>query len=159
MSTLFDTTRNLSLYTIPAAWVLSLLPHVYATQLYEKASSRSFDLTQPRSLTASIASDQTIDKSTKDTIIRAEGAQQNGVENLGIFAAAVVAGNVAGLNNGYLNALSGGYVASRVVYNLVYINNTTGALAQTRSAVYLSGVAMCFTLFISAGNKLNSSVL
>lgn len=54
------------------------------------------------------------------TIIRAEGAQQNGFENLGIFAAGVVAGNAAGLDAGYLNALSAAYIATRVVYLCVH---------------------------------------
>ena len=46
---------------------------------------------------STIDSNQTLDKATKDTIIRADGAQQNGFENLGFFAAAVLAGNIAGL--------------------------------------------------------------
>jgi uncharacterized MAPEG superfamily protein len=63
------------------------------------------------------------DIATKEKIIRAEGAQQNGFENVGLFAAAVVAGNIAKLDNTTLNYLSGGYLASRVLYNFVYINN------------------------------------
>ncbi len=87
-------------------------------------------------------------------IIRAEGAQQNGFENLGIFAAGVVAGNAAGLDAGYLNALSIAYVASRIVYDLVYINNTTPAVARVRSVAYNAGSAVVFTLFVSSGNAL-----
>lgn len=67
---------------------------------------------------------------TKDTIARAEGAQQNGFENIGLFAAAVVVGNVAKLDNSTLNTLSYGYLASRVVYNFLYINGTTDALGE-----------------------------
>ena len=142
------TSQGLSLYTIPIAWVLSLLPHFYAIKVYEAASLKKFDLTQPRSLTGTIGSDQSLSKATKDvclsqplplfslyyqqdgamscliehdkhdhisihlrhmiqtsnanhltleTIVRAEGAQQTGFENLGIFAAGVIAGNAAGL--------------------------------------------------------------
>lgn len=68
---------------------------------------------------------------TKERIVRAEGAQQNGFENIGLFAAAVVAGNMARLDNWTLNALTGGYLASRVAYNLLYINNTTDALGES----------------------------
>ena len=51
---------------------------------------------------------------TKEKIVRAEGAQQNGFENLGLFAAAVVAGNIVRLDNWTLNVLSGGYLLSQL---------------------------------------------
>lgn len=46
------------------------------------------------------------------------------------------------------------YIASRVVYNLVYINNTTLAVANVRSVVYISSSVLIFTLFVSAGNAM-----
>lgn len=69
-------------------------------------------------------------KATKAKIIRAEGAQQNGFENIGLFAAAVVIGNVAKLNNSTLNTLSGCYLLSRLAYNVLYITNTTDAVGM-----------------------------
>lgn len=152
MSSLLNT--NLSFYTVPLAWVLSIIPHAYAIAVHDGVSSKKFDITQPRSLTASLDSNQTVDKATKDKIVRAEGAQQNGFENVGLFAAAVVAGNVAHVEPTLLNALAYGYLASRVVYNVIYINNTSWAMGQTRTAVFLSGIGCCFALFITAGNKL-----
>lgn len=145
-------TTNISLYTIPFAWALCLAPHVYATKL----SSRQFDNRTPRLLNKIVTDDQSIDSPTKDRIIRAESAQQNGFENVGLFAAAVVAGNIARLDNTWLNGLSVGYVISRLVYNLVYINNTTPTLATTRTCVFISGMGMIWTLFILAGNELRT---
>jgi uncharacterized MAPEG superfamily protein len=147
---------NISFYTIPIAWALALGPHVYAVQLYQKASSRHFDNTQPRSLTQMVAGNQSIDSATKGRIIRAESAQANGFENVGLFAAAVIAGNMANLEIRMLNLLSVGYLASRLIYNYIYINNTTGPLAMTRTAVFISGVGMIWTLFIMAGNTFRS---
>ncbi|TKA70224.1 hypothetical protein B0A49_06462 [Cryomyces minteri] len=155
MASLFDMTRNFSLYTIPVAWITCLAPHVYASQLAGKA----FDNRQPRTLTAKLDSQQTLDAATKARIVRAEGAQQNGFENLGIFAAAVVAGNVAGLSNETLNYLSGGYVLSRMVYNYVYVVNTSEAMANARTGVFLTGIGIVFTLFIKSGNALRSTLL
>ncbi|MCJ1399154.1 hypothetical protein MMC11_002356 [Xylographa trunciseda] len=159
MASLFDLTRNFSLYTIPAAWLLALLPHAYATQLYDAKSTHKFDITQPRSLTAKVAADQTIDTATKNRVIRAEGAQQNGFENVGLFAAAVVAGNVAGIDHWWLNALSGGYIVSRVVYNVIYIENETAGAGTARTGVFLSGVGLCMALFVMAGNRLRDAVV
>ncbi|KAK4610362.1 hypothetical protein CLAFUW4_13776 [Fulvia fulva] len=147
-ATLFDATRNYSLYSIPVMWAISIAPHFYA------ASLGKFDNKQPRTYTKDTESNQSIDKATKGTIIRAEGAQQNGFENTGLFAAAVVIGNVAKLDNGTLNALAGSYLASRVAYNLCYINGTTEALATGRSVSFLAGIGIVFTLFIKSGNVL-----
>lgn len=66
----------------------------------------------------------------------------------------MVAGNVAGLESTVLNGLAYGYVASRVVYNVVYVNNTSKVMASGRSVVWMSGVGCCFGLFILAGNRL-----
>lgn len=149
-------TSNISLYTIPVAWFLSLAPHIYATQLYQSASSRQFDTRTPRTLMKLVADNQTIDAATKNRIIRAESAQQNGFENLGLFAAAVVAGNMARLDSMWLNGLSVGYLISRMVYTLIYINNTTGTLAATRTGVFASGLGMVCMLFVLAGNEVRN---
>jgi uncharacterized MAPEG superfamily protein len=151
---------------IPAAWVVAFLPHAYA------ASLSKFDNRSPRTYNKIVENDQTIDQAvrpsvpllhewqstnalqTKDKIIRCEGAQSNGFENLAFFATAVVAGNLAGLPSETLNTLSFGYIASRVVYNFIYITNTTGAMASLRSVVFLTGIGQIFTLFIKSGNAL-----
>ncbi|PSK33922.1 hypothetical protein B9Z65_8248 [Elsinoe australis] len=143
-----DTTRNLSLYTIPAAWILSIAPHFYA------ASLGKFDNKNPRTYTRDTEGDQSIDKATKAKIIRAEGAQQNGFENIGLFAAAVVIGNVAKLDNWTLNALSGAYLASRVAYNICYIQGSNDSVANVRTVSFLTGVGIIWTFFIKSGNVL-----
>jgi len=97
-----------------------------------------------------------ISSQTKDRILRAEAAQQNGIENIGLFAAAVFAGNVAGIETSTLNWLSGGYLMSRVFYNILYVNNESAFAANTRSTVYSAGIGLIMTLFIKAGNLLEA---
>jgi uncharacterized MAPEG superfamily protein len=145
--------KNYSLYAVPAAWTIALLPHAYAISLTNSKSKNKskFDITQPRSMPSRLVSDPTLDKSTKDRIIRAEGAQANGFENIGFFAASVVAGNLAGLSTRTLNMLSWGYVASRVVYSMIYINADTERAANARTAVFFGGAGLILTTFIMAG--------
>jgi len=150
----FLSTYNLSLYTIPAAWVLAMVPHFYAISL----AGKKFDDKHPRGFTASLKDDQTLDSVTKQTIVRAEGAQSNGFENLGLYAAAIVAGNMSLLPTTTLNYLSVGYLMSRVVYNLIYINGSSDGLAKARTGVYLSGIGCIFGLFIKSGNVLVGGV-
>lgn len=88
--------------------------------------------------------------------LRAEAANQNAFETIGLFAAAIVAGNVAGLGSKTLNALAGGYLASRAVYNILYVNVSTSALgANLRSIAYVSSIGIIATAFIKAGNAFN----
>jgi len=78
----------------------------------------------------------------------------NGFENLALFASAVVAGNLAGIPPATLNKLCGGYLVSRVVYNVIYITNTSQTAAGIRSLVYGTGIGHIFALFIKAANIL-----
>lgn len=110
-----------SLYTIPAAYTLAMIPHTYALVLMGKR----FDVRHPRKMLSKIDQDQTLDAATKARIHRAEAATANNIESIGLFAAAVVAGNYSGLPTNTLNTLSVGYVISRIVYNFIYVNNNT----------------------------------
>lgn len=117
-----------------------------------------FDNKNPRTYTRETEGDQSIDKATKAKIVRAEGAQQNGFENLGLFAAAVVIGNVAKLDNSTLNTLAFGYLASRVAFNGLYIYGTTDMLSNVRSMSFLVGVGIIWTFFIKSGNVLKNQL-
>ena len=77
----------------------------------------------------------------------------NGQENIGLFAAAVVAGNAAGLEPKLLNTLSLGYFVSRAAYNVIYIWQDTFAKSTLRPVAFFAGAAMYFTLFVKAGHE------
>ncbi|KAJ8067689.1 hypothetical protein OCU04_003295 [Sclerotinia nivalis] len=149
MSGLFDTTVNFSLYAIPVAWLFAHACHVYAV-----SATKSFDNRSPRDFPKSLESDQSLDKAKKNRICRAHAAGANGLENLGFFASAVVAGNVAGLSHSTLNTLSGGYLISRAVYTFIYINNESQGTAASRSLTFLVGIGHICALFIKSGNAL-----
>jgi uncharacterized MAPEG superfamily protein len=83
--------------------------------------------------------------------MRCEGAHTNGIENLGFFAASVIAGNFAGLPAQTLNALSAGYILSRVLYNFIYINNTTAKMPTMRSLAWMIGTGLIITLYVKSG--------
>lgn len=86
--------------------------------------------------------------------LRAEAAQQNGFEVLPYFAAAIVAGNAAKLPATLLNNSAVLFLASRVVYNVLYISTTSKPVSNLRSIVYLVGISVIFNLFIQAGKAL-----
>lgn len=150
--------ENLSFYTIPVAWFIALSPRFYAAHKFGEATSGGdLDIRNPRAFSDEVARDSRLKDSTRNRIVRAEAAMDNGFEFIGIFAAAVCAGNVARLETKWLNGLSWGWLASRAVYNVLYVNNETKRLAKARAAVFMAGMGMVFTLFVKAGNKLRQA--
>ncbi|KAH0499482.1 hypothetical protein TgHK011_006677 [Trichoderma gracile] len=93
-----DYTRNYSLFTIPAAFLLYMLPGPYAYSLADP----SFDPVSPRQLkTTFFLSDDSnkLEKAHKQRLKRAHSAMQNGFETLGLYAAGVTAASHAGVES------------------------------------------------------------
>jgi uncharacterized MAPEG superfamily protein len=114
----------------------------YVTNLLTRNLSSHIDITKK--------------KKTLRRISRAKAATANGFETLGLYAAAVVAGNVAGVATERMNQLTLGYLVSRVVYIYTYVRLQDNArLAPLRPLVWLAGVGIITTLYVLAGKALN----
>lgn len=87
-------TPNYSLYAVPIAFALCLLPHIFAIIVL---SGGKFENTNPRQYVASVNKKEK-KTATEAAFLRAESAQQNGLEQIGWFAAAVVAANVVSIS-------------------------------------------------------------
>ncbi|WRT66615.1 uncharacterized protein IL334_003574 [Kwoniella shivajii] len=149
-------TNNYSLYAVPAAWIIAFAPHFYAVTVFnsERApGTPEWDNREPHSNLAKLK-EAKLSPNAHGIYTRAEAAQQNGFQNLPLFAAAVLAGNFARLSPSTLNTTAALYLVSRIIYNVVYITNTTKSTANVRSVVFVSGVITLMSLFVKAGNKL-----
>ncbi|KFA66855.1 hypothetical protein S40285_09699 [Stachybotrys chlorohalonatus IBT 40285] len=146
-----DFTRNLSYFAVPAAFWCAHSAHLYTIVF----AGKSYDNSNPLALRDRIAKEPTLSAESKEHFIRAKNASQNGYETLGLFAAGVVAANQAGVSRRTLNALSWGYVVSRVVYNFIYINlgGYRKAEAFMRSSAWSVSMFLSVGLFIVAGFK------
>ncbi|KAI0508299.1 hypothetical protein F5B22DRAFT_425643 [Xylaria bambusicola] len=141
--------KNISYFTIPVAFFAALWPR--SQSAFKEPGKSYFDAAHPRTF-ASRLEKSDLDKDTVAQILRAEAATSNGLEGLPIFAAAVVAGNSAGLSPLALNALSVGYIASRIVYNYVYIFlGGNRNLAGLRTPIWFIGIGQAMALFVKAG--------
>ena len=76
---------------------------------------------------------------------RAYWAQLNGFEAFPAFAAAVIVAHIAGAVPSWIDALAVTFVASRVIYTLLYIHDRPTA----RSVVWLAGLACVVGLFLT----------
>ncbi|KAJ4144989.1 hypothetical protein LMH87_003854 [Akanthomyces muscarius] len=145
-----DLTKNLSYYTVPVALAAAMLPHVVAVT----GSKGVFDNANPRTLKENLEKTDALDKETKQRIARAKAASDNGFETIGLYAAAVVAANVTGVDTALLNRLTIGYVVSRFAFVFVYVQlGSNRKTAPVRSLTWMAGIASIVTLFIKAGNK------
>ncbi|KAK4044740.1 hypothetical protein C8A01DRAFT_42642 [Parachaetomium inaequale] len=153
MASLIDfTAGNWSYYTIPAAFVLCFAPHAYAVTL----AGKNYDMGNPRKTEEHCAKDTSFDKQTLHRISRAKAASANGFETLGLYAAAVVAGNAAGVAAERLNQLTLAYLLSRAVYVYTYVVLQDNArMAGLRPLVWGAGITAMMMLFVAAGKAVN----
>lgn len=154
-------TLNVSLYLVPFAWLLAMLPRVYSLTAYaahSKAQNPDAMKMNPRSISSIVAADKTLPPQVRDRILRAESAMINGYDNLGFFAAAVCMGNVAKLDVSLLNWLAAVYIGSRLLYIPAYIYNDTIRSVYTRSAVFAVGLVVNVALFVLSGIRLNKTI-
>ncbi|KAI0481318.1 hypothetical protein GGR56DRAFT_629785 [Xylariaceae sp. FL0804] len=141
---------NYSIYTIPAAFFLAMLPGGYGTSL----AGHHRDPSMPRGFVENVQKDDTIDKKIKGRIFRSQAASANGFETLPLYVGGVVAANFSGVPVGTINALCAVYVVSRVLYNVTYIRlQDNRKFAPLRTACWAASVISWMTLLIKAGNR------
>ncbi|KAI1770497.1 hypothetical protein F4818DRAFT_257445 [Hypoxylon cercidicola] len=140
--------KNISYWTIPAALFLALLPRVYSG--LTGPGTKFFDPSNPRTFAARLDGAE-IDKKLRLRLQRAEAVVANAFETLGLYAAAVTAGNAAGVQAGTMNTLSLGYLASRVLYTWVYIwGQESRKISPLRTVIWGVGMGFSMAMFIAA---------
>ncbi|KAK5990300.1 hypothetical protein PT974_08567 [Cladobotryum mycophilum] len=146
-----DLSRNLSLFTVPAAFIMCMVPNVWAISL----AGEAYDVANPRAMKDTVKADSTVEKVISQKITRAKNASDNGFETLGLYAAAVVAANHAGVETQMLNILTLGYILTRILYVYAYVQlGENRNLAPLRSLFWTVGSILTLTLYIKAGLQL-----
>ncbi|KAK4056449.1 hypothetical protein OIO90_002592 [Microbotryomycetes sp. JL221] len=143
---------NLTAIALPVAWVVAISPHWYAAYLSKVSKDlQFFDNRAPREFLAKVRAQE---KQTPDTrkYLRAEAAQQNSFENLPVFLATLAAGHAARLPTSFINKFITFYIASRVLYSVLYIQTTRQKFTGLRSLVYVAGIGACSIVWFRAAN-------
>lgn len=73
------------------------------------------------------------------------------MENMALFIAAIVLGNMANLENGTLNWGAGSFLVLRALYTVAYIKIESKKGSFTRTAVWAAGVMVCLVMIVKAG--------
>ena len=176
------TNNNISFYTLPAAWVLCLVPQYYAIIKYQNYTSSidtiarskkdssqiqqgyGFNRAEPRSFLSRLEAnpDPRLTAEVKGSIARGAAASLNGFENLGFYAGAVAAANL-GLS--ISRGRSGGSLSDPFSTNVLCLSWLAARIMYV--VVYIRGVkgryraiwywvqfAVCVTFYIGAGNAM-----
>ncbi|KAK2749494.1 hypothetical protein CKAH01_18019 [Colletotrichum kahawae] len=155
MTTSLGLSNNISYFTIPLALTLALGARFYSG--LSGPGKKLSDRNNPRGF-PEILKKADLDDKLRGRLLRAEACSANGFEALPLFAAAVTAGNSAGVSAPVMNSLSISWLASRVLYTYVYIwyqETETLALGQAplRFKVWAAGAMICMSMFVLAGLK------
>ncbi|KAL5499205.1 hypothetical protein ACEPAH_1723 [Sanghuangporus vaninii] len=146
----------LSLYSIPVVWYTSFYPMNMKFALIQKTVG--YNNLQPRANTKRIMENPSVPRDVAERVERLEGAHLNGNEILPLWIGAVLAGNMAGISNKTLNIASAGFIATRMLYNYVYINQSTVRASWTRSALFFTSLGFPMYLLVKAGNLVRKAL-
>lgn len=142
---------NYSVLGLAAYYIISVIPHAYSIGIITRANNGQWNNSNPRSSKFSAKLQSTVPADTFAAYERAASAHKNGMENLPLVVGAVALGNMAHLDVGFLNQIMGWYLASRVLYTLLYIGVSNISLSFTRSLTWFAGTSLMLWTIIRAG--------
>lgn len=143
---------NYSFYAIPVSFILVFAPQIYAVSIVRNTKAIKIDNANPRGETYAQSLKKNLSKEDFGKFERARAAHVNGYENFPLFAAAVICGNMAKLDPGTLNTMTGLFLVLRTVYNVAYVRTTTQQWSILRTGVWASSVLCCLFLLSKAGS-------
>lgn len=85
---------------------------------------------------------------------RSEAAHANGMENLPLFATAMILGNIANLPQDELTKTAGTYLALRALYFINYIMTKKQEYTVIRTGLWVGSVALCLRTMIQAAKAM-----
>ncbi|KAF2171365.1 hypothetical protein M409DRAFT_18481 [Zasmidium cellare ATCC 36951] len=142
---------NYSYTSIPLAYGLSILPHAYGLTRLMLATRGQISNSMPR--TNLEAWKSKLPTHLWNQLARARGAHLNSLEVFPLFAAAMVAGNVAGLDVKDLNGTAASFFLARGVYMVYYIGVRNEMMAMARTGLWAWSISIPIMALIRAGRK------
>ncbi|KAF5356888.1 hypothetical protein D9756_006732 [Leucocoprinus leucothites] len=141
----------LSLYSIPVVYFTAMYPHLWKVNTI--MSITGFNNVYPRANVTEFAQDKRVPPKLAGKIKRMEGAHCNGLEQFPVWTAAILVANLAGLDNAYLNKMSLGFIAMRILFNQIYIAHESNAVGWVRTAVFFGALSFPTTLLLKGAAK------
>ncbi|KAK7187530.1 hypothetical protein DPSP01_003790 [Paraphaeosphaeria sporulosa] len=157
---------NYPLLAIPAYYVFSVVPHAYAMSILKSAGYKVNNSNPKASLSPANVQGKVPD-AVFSAYQRAENAQNNNLEQLPLFAAAVLAsilaerlspsikiGGTGSLDPTGLATFIGAWFAVRAAYNVAYIQIADHSKSFIRSVLWMTGSGLAIYQFYKAAQVL-----
>lgn len=161
---------NLALISIPAYYVLAMVPHAYALRVATQGEFGKHENQNPRGASTIEGLRQKLSPEDFAKYERSEAAHKNNVENLPLYVAAVFAGLLA--EQATKGTVGKTYVSSsiptgltrfiyswfaiRILHNVAYITTTTKQWSHLRSVAWMIGTGLAFQQIWQAATTLGS---
>ncbi|KAL4929989.1 MAPEG family protein [Aspergillus undulatus] len=144
------TPPNYSIHSIIAAYGIGLIPHgYYFVKMMANANGLASNILPRENLTTLKGK---LPSKIWTSLARAHGAHMNAMENLPLFAVAMLAGNVAKLPTSELNTLSLEYLGARLLYMAAYMGARSEAVSYVRTGLWAWSVSIPVLALVKAGN-------
>ncbi|KAI0082387.1 hypothetical protein K474DRAFT_1702908 [Panus rudis PR-1116 ss-1] len=150
----FNLNTPFSLYSIPVAYFVGLWPAKRRAGLIDQTIG--FDNTLPRANVGRLHEYPDVSPEVTERAERLEGAHKNSLEILPLWIGAVLTGNIAGLDDVFLNIASASFLGLRLLYNFIYVNQKSNRQGTLRSITWLAGLSIPITVIVRAANRLRS---
>lgn len=141
---------DISILSIPAYFVLAMIPHGWAINVASQGKISTWDNRNPRNTDMKAKLKARLPAETYAKYERLEACHANSVESFPLFAAAVILGNVAGLEREELAKFSAYFLAVRVAYMIVYATHKTQGPTALRTGIWYVGIGLCFKTIVQA---------
>ncbi|KAL4913415.1 hypothetical protein BDW62DRAFT_214212 [Aspergillus aurantiobrunneus] len=147
------TPTNYSVPSIVAAYGIGLIPHgYYFVTMMANANGLATNILPRENLTN--LKGKVTDK-VWTQLAKARGAHLNAMENLPLFAVAMLAGNVAKLPTNELNVLSLEYLGVRLLYMATYMGARSEAISYMRTGLWAWSVSIPILALVKTGIAFN----
>ncbi|CZT22834.1 uncharacterized protein RCC_08540 [Ramularia collo-cygni] len=151
-----ETAHNYSYQAIPAAFAFSFLPHGYYLTRLMMATKFQFSTAMPRTNLETWKGK--LPQDVWNQLVRARGAHLNCMEVFPLFAAAMVAGNVAKLPAKDLNSAALNFFVARTVYTALYITVKNDVVAFARTGAYFWSIGIPMMTLWRAGQAASQDI-
>ncbi|KAJ1021984.1 hypothetical protein NDA18_005221 [Ustilago nuda] len=153
-----DPFHNLTALSVPTSLLLAAWPHWYTIYLAQSNGIQGgWSNINPRAFVVKLA------QKPKPTplellILRGQACQANSFENVPLFLAALVWANYTRLEVETINSFILGYLASRVLYTVLYLKTSTYWNSFARTVVFNFGILCIVSIWIRGGLALAPSL-
>ncbi|KAL4988555.1 hypothetical protein BDW68DRAFT_196685 [Aspergillus falconensis] len=147
---------NYSIHSIIAAYGIGLIPHgYYFVTMMANARGLASNILPRENLSTLKA---TLPSQIWTKLAKSHGAHLNAMENLPLFAVAMLAGNVAKLPASELNTLSLEYLGARLLYMAAYMGARSEAVSYVRTGLWAWSVSIPILALVKAGKAFDGGL-